>query len=281
MTEQMAIAGGTTPHLLVEQDGAVLIATLNRPNKLNAITAEMMELLAAAVDRLRETSDIKVLLIRARGRYFCAGGDLRTQDHALPASGSGIRDYHRQLRHAQKTYDEMEAIEKPIVVAHQGNCLGAGLELSLSCDFRLAARGVEYALPEGKFGALPASNGVSRLVRTIGTHWARYFLMANRSMSTDRALAIGLIHDVFEHDALEAEALAFAHHLATQNGEHMGAAKLAIEVVADLGLAQARNVERLANSALMLMPAYRGQMTQHLQTFGTSSANSTIDGDDA
>ena len=90
-----------------------------------------------------------------------------------------------------RIYDEMEAIEKPIVVAHQGPCVGGGLEISLSCDFRLAAKSASYAFPEGKFGVLPASNGVSRLARIVGTHWTRYLIMANLPASADRALIMG------------------------------------------------------------------------------------------
>ena len=124
------------PHLLVTEENAILIATLNRPDKLNAITLQMLQLFEAALHRFRDTPALKVMLIRATGRYFCAGADLRTNGAAnqeVPTSGSAIREMHRlQLNGMHRIYDEMEHIEKPIVVAHQAMCVGGGLEMSVT-----------------------------------------------------------------------------------------------------------------------------------------------------
>lgn len=259
------------PHLLIDRQDGVLIATLNRPDKLNAITDEMMAALETSLHELRDSAQLKVMLIRATGRFFCAGADLKENQGAepLPATGSGIREMHRlKLRGMQRIYDEMEAVEKPIVAAHHGPCMGGGLEMSLSCDFRLAAASASYAFPEGKFGVLPASNGVSRLTRIVGPHWARLLVMANLPASAQEALYMGLAHKVFPDETFEADVMAFCRHLAQQNGEQMGTAKLAIEMAADVGLAQARNVERLANSALMLLPAYQQMFTDHIAGIG-------------
>jgi enoyl-CoA hydratase len=258
------------PHLLTEEDGAILIATLNRPDKLNALSAQTMQLFEQAVYRFRDTPALKVMLVRAGGRYFCSGADLRGGSPSGPdRSSSAIRETHRRgLNGMHRIYDEMEAIEKPFVVAHHASCVGGGLELSLSCDFRLAGKSARYAFPEGKFGVLPASNGVSRLTRIVGTHWARYLIMANLPVDADRALLMGLVHEVYPDDALQEEALKFCRHLAEQNGEQMGAAKIAIEMARDLGLAQARNVERMANSALMLNPDYLEGIERYIKGIG-------------
>ena len=199
------------PHLLVEQDGAILIATLNRPDKLNALSGQTMALFEEALHRFRDSPDLKVMLIRATGRYFCAGADLRDRSDDAPApprSGVEIRENHRlRLNGMHRIYDEMEHVEKPIVVAHQGPCVGGGLEMSLSCDFRLAAKSATYAFPEGKMGVLPASNGVSRLARIIGTHWTRYLIMANLPADADRAYVMGLVHEVFPDDSFEEDVI--------------------------------------------------------------------------
>jgi enoyl-CoA hydratase len=173
-----------------------------------------------------------------------------------------------------RIYDEMEAIEKPIVVAHHAMCVGGGLEMSLSCDFRLAAKGAGYAFPEGKQGVLPASNGVSRLARIVGTHWARYLIMANLPVTADKALIMGLVHEVFPDETFQEDVMRFCRHLAEQNGEQMGTAKLAIEMARDVGLAQARNVERLANSALMLHPDYLETLTRYIANVGNKGKRS-------
>ncbi|TGD71371.1 enoyl-CoA hydratase/isomerase family protein [Mangrovimicrobium sediminis] len=263
------------PHLLTEDNDGILIATLNRPDKLNAITPDMMALFDEALIRFRETPELKVMLIRATGRFFCSGADLRagTKDGSVPSpdrTGVAVRERHRlQLNGMHRIYDEMEHIEKPIVIAHHSTCVGGGLEMSLSCDFRLAAKSASYAFPEGKFGVLPASNGVSRLTRIVGPHWARYLIMANLPADADRAYTMGLVHEVFPDDTFEDDVMQFCRHLAKQHGEQMGTAKLAIEMCWELGRDQARHVERMANSALMLNPDYLAGIEKYVAGIGS------------
>lgn len=263
------------PHLLVSQDGAILIAEFNRPDKLNAMSLRLMRELREAVDTFRDTPDYKVMLIRARGRYFSSGADLRDPEAragAQPVSGSGFREMHRRLPSGMRQlWDEMEGIEKPFVVAHQGTCVGGSLEMSLSCDFRLASEGANYAFPESKFGVLPATNGVSRLVRLVGPHWARLLIMANMPVDAREALNMGLVHKVYPDDSFADDALNFCRHVAQQNGEQMGAAKIAIELAHDLGAHQAAAVERMANSALMLSPDYQQLLSGHIASIGKKS----------
>jgi enoyl-CoA hydratase/carnithine racemase len=167
-----------------------------------------------------------------------------------------------------RIYDEMEHIEKPIVAAHHATCVGGGLEMSLSADFRLAAKSASYSFPEGLFGVLPASNGVSRLTRLCGAHWARYLIMGNMKASADKALYMGLVHEVFPDETFEEDVMAFCRHLAKQNAEQMGTAKLAIELASEVGRDQGRQVERLANSALMLNPAYLEGIEKYVKGIG-------------
>ncbi|MET0193474.1 MAG: enoyl-CoA hydratase/isomerase family protein, partial [Hyphomicrobiaceae bacterium] len=128
MTQDTAPGTGSTeaPHLLTEiVDDSILVATLNRPDKLNAISSQMMDLLTKAVLTFRETPSLKVMLIRSAGRYFSAGADLRGGNQTIvsPAnnannSASTIRENHRlNLNNMQQLWDEMEHIEKPFVVA--------------------------------------------------------------------------------------------------------------------------------------------------------------------
>jgi enoyl-CoA hydratase len=233
---------------------------------------ELMDLLTAAVLRLRDTHELKVMLIRATGRYFSAGADMKSGQRKISPTGptaSGIRENHRlNLNNMQQLWDEMEHVEKPIVVAHHAPCVGGGLELSLSCDFRLAAKSATYAFPEGLFGVLPASSGVSRLTRICGPHWARWLIMGNQVASADKAMIMGLVHDVYPDDGFEEAAMAFCRHLTHSKSEQMAAAKIAIELCAELGRDSARHVERMANSALMLNPDYLATMQKYAQGIG-------------
>ena len=260
------------PHLLVDETDGILVATLNRPDKLNALSTQTMELLEAALLRFRDTEALKVMLIRATGRYFCSGADLKEGvAKRNDGTGRGHREFLRvENRGMQRVWDEMEHIEKPIVVAHHAKCVGGGLEMSLSCDFRLAAESASYAFPEGLFGSLPASNGVSRLTRICGPHWARYLVMANKPASAQQALNMGLVHEVYPDASFEQDVMEFCRHLAKQNGEQMGAAKIAIELCADVSRDQARHVERMANSALMLNPEYLEGMKTYVGKLGSA-----------
>jgi enoyl-CoA hydratase len=265
-----------SPHLLVDEDDAILIATLNRPEKLNAMTNQMMELYEQALHRFRDTPALKVMLVRATGRYFCSGADLRS-DGSGPTlrTAAEIRENHRLgVRGVQRIYDEMEHVEKPIVVAHHAMCVGGGLELSLSCDFRLAAKSAAYAFPEGLFGVLPASNGVSRLTRICGPHWARWLIMANKPADANLAFNMGLVHQVFPDETFEQEVMEFCRHLAKQSGEQMGAAKIAIELANDVNRDQARHIERMANSALMLNPDYLARIEAYVAGIGSAAKKS-------
>lgn len=263
------------PHLLTEEADGILIAMLNRPDKLNAISRNMMDLLTEAVLRFRDTEELKVMLIRSTGRYFSAGADLKSGNQRIVSpvanstTASRVRENHRlNLNNMHQLWDEMEHIEKPIVVAHHAMCVGGGLELSLSCDFRLAAKSAGYAFPEGLFGVLPASNGVSRLTRFCGPHWARWLIMANKSADADMAFTMGLVHQVYPDETFEQEVMDFCRHLTKQNGEQMGAAKVAIEMCAEVGRDTARHVERMANSGLMLNPDYLQRMQDYVKGVG-------------
>ena len=258
------------PHMLVDVVDNILIATFNRPDKLNAMSNELVNTLEEAVHRFRDTPDLRVMLINSKGRYFSAGADLKQGGGgggAMPTRGSEVREAHRRLP-MRRIWDEMEGIEKPFVVAHHARCVGGSLEMSLSCDFRLAAKSASYAFPEAKFGVLPATNGVSRLVRIIGPHWARYMIMANIPLESHEALNAGLVHKVFPDETFAEDVMGFCRHLAAQDGELIGAAKVAIELANDLPSHQAALVERLVNSSIMTTPHYEKLMMSHLAGIG-------------
>lgn len=128
-----AMTASNAPHLLVSTQERIIIATLNRPEKLNALSDEMMQAFEETLLRFRDTSELKVMLIRATGRYFCAGADLRQGDPgSTPRTGSAYRENLRiKNRNMHRIYDEMEHIEKPIVVAHHAMCVGGGLDVAL------------------------------------------------------------------------------------------------------------------------------------------------------
>lgn len=251
------------PPLVVEQDGAVVRATLNRPDKLNALTPAIFDGLFAAVREFARRHDQRVFLIRATGRYFCAGVDLTGGDPGPTEGGTAaVREWYRNHMgpgmHA--LYDEMERIEKPFVVAHHGPCVGGGLEMSLACDFRLAAKSARYHFPEARLGAIPAAGGISRFTKLVGPQWAKWILMADQPIDADRALMIGLVQDVYEDAEFEARVASFCTTLAAKPPEMVAMTKLAINLMADAPAEQARGIERLGQSILHVGDEMQGMV---------------------
>ncbi|AIT81432.1 enoyl-CoA hydratase/isomerase family protein [Novosphingobium pentaromativorans] len=240
-------------HILFEQAGGVVTATLNRPAKLNAITADMFSALYDAVLRFGGDESQRVFLIRSTGRFFCAGADLTGVRGPTQADGTArIRHwYNYELGpHMHALYRAIETIEKPFVAAHHATCMGAGLEMSLSCDFRLAAHSASYVLPEFKLGSIPASNGVSRLTRLVGQQWAKWMVMGGEPVDAEHARSIGLVQGLYPDDVFDASVRAFCERLASHPPQMMAMAKQTIDMCADAGPDMARRIEVLGQSAL-------------------------------
>lgn len=241
--------------VVVETRGPIQVAILNRPEKLNAITGEMAQALWSAHRDFAADPALRVMLIRANGRYFSAGADINAD--LMPGSELGgqsaFRSWYRSSGSSlHPMLDAFEVCEKPIVAAHHGPCFGGALEISLSCDFRLAGQSALYALPEIDLGGLPGSGGMSRLTRLVGPAWARWLAVAGETVTAERALAMGLVHAVHADDMFADEVMAFCQRLAAKPPEAVAAGKLAIDLISELDRAQGRNVERLTVGSLVM-----------------------------
>ncbi|MET0547039.1 MAG: enoyl-CoA hydratase/isomerase family protein [Caulobacterales bacterium] len=239
--------------VLVQTNGPVISVTLTRPTKRNALTGSMVEELRRATAQFETSDDLRVLLVKAEGAYFSAGADIHGA--LFPEYKGSPSEFRRQYAKGAGSLhllgDAWEAIEKPVVVVHQGPCLGGALELSLCADFRIASDNAAYELPEIAFGGLPGSGGISRLTRLVGPHWARWLVLAQERITAHEALNIGMIHRVVAHADLDEAVAAFCTKLAAQPKEAFAAGKCAIELTRDLDRHSARNVERLAASSLV------------------------------
>jgi enoyl-CoA hydratase/carnithine racemase len=249
-----------------EQDG-VLTVTFTRDRKLNAVTPAMLEVLRTAVSDMTEREDLRVLVITAEGRYFTAGIDIGTlnPDPGRTADGgvSGIK-LRSFLRKLHLVIDSLESLEKPVVLAAQGPCLGLGLEIGASCDFRLAAERATFSLPEiPKMGVIAGSGGISRLTRLIGPHWARWLALASRSIDARKAEQIGLVHEVYPDAEFADRVREFAHALTKLSGEALGLAKLAIDAAASVDRTTARDFDRVANTLLLLSDRNRAVVDEY------------------
>jgi enoyl-CoA hydratase/carnithine racemase len=243
-----------TRHVNTSESGGVITVTLDRQDKLNAISEEMTADIWAAFEAFRSHDDLRVMVITAVGRYFTAGIDLQSRTgrggEIDPASFQAGAKYRAHLRNHFRLYEEFESIEKPIVLAAQAHCLGAGVEMALACDFRLAAEGVTFGLPEIRLGVMPASGGVSRLVRLVGPGWARWLAMADRRVDAAAALNMGLIHEVLPVDSFASRVQQFATELTELPQEALGLTKITIDACASADRRTARDIDRIANTTL-------------------------------
>lgn len=235
-----------------DRDG-VAIVTLDRPEKLNAISKAMREVVFGAVDDLRDRDDLRVLLIQARGRFFTSGLDLEDLGMGAPNPAgkvlSAVRTRYRRDLHVR--LDEMEAIEKPIVMAIHAPCLGVGVEMAGAVDFRLAAESARFSLPEIDIGVMAGSGGVSRFTRLCGVGWSKWLNMAGEPMDARTAQMAGFVQAVYPDEDFEREVWAFCQRLVSRPPQVQAAAKLAVELCKDLDRSQGRNVERILNAPLM------------------------------
>jgi len=169
------------------------------------------------------------------------------------------RQYRADAQH--DLFDEIEQIEKPVVLAAQSHCFGVGVELAASCDFRLASDAATFALPEvANLAVIPGSGGISRLTRLVGPHWAKWLAMACERVDAEQAMAMGLAHAVYPAAEFPDRVASFAQRLAAMPREAVGLAKAAIDTAASVDRRSAREFDRLAQSLLFTSDDFRDRV---------------------
>jgi 2-(1,2-epoxy-1,2-dihydrophenyl)acetyl-CoA isomerase len=206
------------PVLLAERHDDVLVVTLNRPDRLNAVNAEVLDALAAAWDEARDPA-IRAAVLTGSGRGFCAGADLQEPPGAVIPPG-GIRRWQNPIALA------MTALEKPVLAAVNGPAAGAGLALALAADIRIASPSARFIPAFARLGVVP-DNGCSWFaVRALGYSTAFAWLASGREIPAAEALELGLVTEIAEPDHLLTAAIAHARALAAMPGRAVGLTKL-------------------------------------------------------
>ncbi|MFB6170486.1 MAG: enoyl-CoA hydratase/isomerase family protein [Haloarculaceae archaeon] len=184
----------------VERTDGRATVTLNRPEKLNALTGEMF---ATIEDVFTEfAADVPdVVTVRGAGEHFSAGVDMAGVPEWAEQTPREVRD---QLEGVHDALRAMEDLDAPIVAAIQGNCLGGGLELTLACDVRIATETATFGLPESNMGLAMDLGGAQKLPGFVGEGLTKYMIMTGRNIDADRALQAGLVEEVHDPAAFEA-----------------------------------------------------------------------------
>lgn len=221
------------PDLLSQRTGQVLVLTLNRAEKRNALSFDMLELLDQQLERAEGDDSLAAIVIAGSGdKAFCSGMDLGLLFEHLSSNPKGdkIRKVQREL---QSLFSRLEEIEKPTIAAIDGVCVGGGLELALACDLRVASTEAKFGFPEAKIGMLPDLGGTTRIARLIGPGLAKEWVMTARTYPAVRALELGLINEL----VVPGDALGRALHLAGEIAQNGPSAVAWAKRVIDRGLA--------------------------------------------
>jgi enoyl-CoA hydratase/carnithine racemase len=222
--------------VLFQRDGHVATITLNRPQKLNAVTPEMAAALIGHVETCNTDDVIRVVILTGAGeKSFCAGSDIRELDgYDTPWSFRTRPDY----------CDAIRRLTKPAIAAVNGYAFGGGLELSLSCDIRLASENARFAAPEIKLGWIGGGGMTAFLVNSIGPSNAALMVMTGDPIDAAQALRWGLVTDVVAPADLLPRAREIAAAIAARAPIAAETAKLNLRAAASMPLENAIQYER-------------------------------------
>lgn len=241
----------------VENDGGVAVVTLNRPEKHNALNAEMMVRLAETWDQIAQDASVRVVLLTGAGeRAFCAGADLGSL--APLATGAKVPE----TAFEQRWVDEHQSLVdrallrntdflKPVVAAVNGLAVAAGFELMLGTDIRVASIASTFQLSEVRHGLIPSGGSLARLPRQIGWANAMEIILAATSIEADRALSMGLINRVVAPEDVLSVARDFCDRIAEAAPLALAQAKAAVVRSSGCDLNQAFVIEQACQAVVM------------------------------
>lgn len=221
--------------LLYEEDGPVARITLNRPERRNALSMQLSDELMTALERVRDSGTVKVLVIEGAGETFCAGDDIT--EMGLWGDANQIT---RRVRGYQRMADTLAALDKVTIAAVDGYAVGGGLEITMACDFVVATRRAIWGMPEVDVGITPGWGGTTRMARLIGRRMTKEVNLLGALHPASRAAELGLWNRVVEDEQLAVEVEALVEVVLDKNQQAVRQLKFIIDngVEADLHTAQ-------------------------------------------
>lgn len=232
--------------LLTDLSGGVLTLTMNRPERRNALSAEMLAAMLAELQAAQTNPDVGAILLTGAGGAFCAGGDVKGFAAGGGANrGMGAEDAAMRLRASMETSRILHDIPKPTIAALPGAAAGAGLSLALACDFRIAAAGAKMTTAFARVGLSGDYGGSWYMTRLVGPAKAKELYLLSDVIKAEEAQALGLVTRVVAAEALMEEATALARRLAAGPRVALGFMKRNINMAEAAPLATAMDHEAL------------------------------------
>ena len=196
------------------KDGVALL-TLNRPDRLNALSGPMLDALLETLPRLAADPNVGCVVITGAGRGFCAGGDVKMMAEGREMAGDSLEERAQGLRHKMETSRWLHEMPKPTIAMVRGAAAGAGLSLALACDLRVASENARFATAFARVGYSGDFGGSWYLTQLVGTAKARELYYTAEIVDAKQALALGIANRVVADDKLEEETMALAQKLAS------------------------------------------------------------------
>ena len=243
--------------ITVETRGRVGIITLNRPEALNALNAQLMHEVVEAATAFDSSRDIGCIVIAGSERAFAAGADIKEM--------ASLRYQQVYLDGLLGGWDRFAALRTPTIAAVSGYALGGGCELAMMCDFIIAAESATFGQPEINLGVIPGIGGSQRLVRAIGKAKAMEMILTGRTMGAAEALQSGLVARVVPTEQLLDDALATAELIASKSLAALYAAKEAVSVAFEATLAEGLRFEKRSFGALFALDDRAEGMTAFIE----------------
>ncbi len=237
-------------------DEGIATITLNRPERLNALTFETYGELRDTFAALQDEKDVRVVIITGKGKGFCSGGDVRDIIGELfNRDMKGLLEFTRMTG---ALLVNMRRLLKPVIAKINGAVAGAGAMIALAADFRIAETGCKFAFLFTKVGLSGADMGACLLLpRIVGHTRATELLMTGDSIGAEEAYRIGLVNKVCPPDFLNEETLALARRLAKGPGHGIAVTKECLNREMSLGLAESVETEAQAQAECMTHPDFR------------------------
>ncbi|QDG53136.1 3-hxdroxyacyl-CoA dehydrogenase [Persicimonas caeni] len=215
--------------VLYEVENAVATITLNRPDARNAYSTEMAKELVEALDRAELDDEVRAVIVTGAGPAFCAGGDLKAmREESGMFAGDPVELRDNYLRGMQTIPRRFERFEKPVVAAINGHAIGAGLDLSLMCDIRIASDAAKFGSTFARVGLIPGDGGAYLLTRIVGFSKAVELILTAKVIGADEALELGLVSEVVPRDDVMDRARATAEQIASLPPKAVKTAKAAL-----------------------------------------------------
>jgi enoyl-CoA hydratase/carnithine racemase len=233
------------PVAQTRSDDGVLLVSLARPDRRNAIDREMADALRVAFENAADDGTVRAVILTGKGRAFSAGGDLSRFERDWDP-----REFRHDSHRLTSLISLVERLEKPTVAAINGVATGAGTQLALACDVRLIAADARFVYREGRLGIIPSHGGVTRLVKLIGLARARDVILGGEEVSAEEAYRLGLVSDVIEGDVIAAARERIALML-ERSPQAYAAAKRLLWLAASVDLESGMVAEGLAQSLLV------------------------------